>query len=107
MLMTEAACRRARTALMLGRMVAVALVVACPAAAQDLSPISDMLETIIDALTGPIGVALATIGVFVLGAMLIFSGRITPSFLGAVVVGVVLLFSAATIIDGFDNSGGG
>lgn len=103
---TTAEPARLRAALVLALASGAALA-ASPAAAQDLSPISNMLETILDALTGPIGAGLAAIGVVVLGYLLIFTGRVSPGFVAALVIGIVLVFSAVTVIDGFDTASGG
>ncbi|MEO8243565.1 MAG: TrbC/VirB2 family protein [bacterium] len=71
-----------------------------PALAQDLDPLKNMLQTVVDALTGPIGRLIAILAVVAAGYMM-FTGRLNwPLFL-AIFFGVVLVFSAATIIDGF------
>ena len=58
------------------------------------------LQTVVDALTGPIGRLIAILAVVAAGYMM-FTGRLNwPLFL-AIFFGVVLVFSAATIIDGF------
>ena len=75
-------------------------VFAQPALAQDLDPLQNMLQTVVDALTGPIGRLIAILAVVAAGYMM-FTGRLNwPLFL-AIFFGVVLVFSAATIIDGF------
>jgi type IV secretion system protein VirB2 len=75
-------------------------VLAQPALAQDLDPLQNMLQTVVDALTGPIGRLIAILAVVAAGYMM-FTGRLNwPLFL-AIFFGVVLVFSAATIIDGF------
>ncbi|SFE87435.1 TrbC/VirB2 family protein [Roseivivax sediminis] len=75
-------------------------VMAEPALAQDLDPLENMLQTVVDALTGPIGRLIAILAVVAAGYMM-FTGRLNwPLFL-AIFFGVVLVFSAATIIDGF------
>ena len=77
-----------------------AVVLAQPALAQDLDPLQNMLQTVVDALTGPIGRLIAILAVVAAGYMM-FTGRLNwPHFL-AIFFGVVLVFSAATIIDGF------
>lgn len=71
-----------------------------PALAQNLDPLENMLQTVVDALTGPIGRLIAILAVVAAGYMM-FTGRLNwPLFL-AIFFGVVLVFSAATIIDGF------
>ena len=73
---------------------------ASPALAQDLSPIQTMLETIEAALTGPIGIAVATLAVISTGFMCMM-GRLNWGWFASVVIGIVLIFSAGTIVDGF------
>lgn len=76
------------------------LVLAEPALAQNLDPLENMLQVIVDGLTGPIGRLIAILAVVAAGYMM-FTGRLNwPLFL-AIFFGVVLVFSAATIIDGF------
>lgn len=76
------------------------LLFANPAFAQNLDPLESMLENVVDALTGPIGRLIAILAVVAAGYMM-FTGRLNwPLFL-AIFFGVVLVFSAATIIDGF------
>lgn len=74
--------------------------IANPAPAQDLSPVSTMLDTIITALTGPIGRGIAVLALVGAGLMMFFGRLNWPVFL-AILVGVVLIFSAETIVDGF------
>ena len=76
---------------------------ASPALAQDLSPVSDMIDNIITALTGPIGRGLAILALIGAGVMMFFGRLNWPIFL-AIFVGVVLIFSAQTIVDGFAAS---
>lgn len=81
-------------------LVPLFLFLADPALAQDLDPLEAMLENVVDALTGPIGRLIAILAVVAAGYMM-FTGRLNwPLFL-AIFFGVVLVFSAATIIDGF------
>lgn len=76
------------------------LVMAEPALAQNLDPLENMLQTVVDALTGPIGRLVGILGLVAAGYMM-FTGRLNwPLFL-AIFLGIVLVFSAATIIDGF------
>ena len=77
-----------------------AVLLAEPALAQSLAPLENMLQVIVDGLTGPIGRLIAILAVVAAGYMM-FTGRLNwPLFL-AIFFGVVLVFSAATIIDGF------
>ena len=77
-----------------------AVLLAEPALAQNLDPLENMLQVIVVGLTGPIGRLIAILAVVAAGYMM-FTGRLNwPLFL-AIFFGVVLVFSAATIIDGF------
>ena len=76
------------------------LFISTPALAQDLSPITTMLQTIGTALTGPVGRALGLVALAAVG-ILFLTGRMNWIFAGSVVVGLVILFGAATILAGF------
>jgi len=71
-----------------------------PALAQDLSPIQTMLESVEAALTGPIGISVATLAVIGTGFMCMM-GRLNWGWFASVIIGIVLIFSAGTIVDGF------
>ena len=83
---------------LIGILVAIAAV--SPATAQDLSPITNMLTAIGTALTGPVGRALGLVALAAVG-ILFLTGRMNWLFAGSVVVGLVILFGAATILAGF------
>ena len=76
------------------------VVLADPALAQDLDPVKNMLQNIVDALTGPIGKLIATLALVAAGYMM-FTGRLNWPWFLAILLGVVLVFSAKTIIGGF------
>jgi type IV secretion system protein VirB2 len=80
--------------------VAALAAFATPALAQDLSPIQTMLETVEAALTGPIGIAVSTLAVIGTGFMCMM-GRLNWGWFASVIIGIVLIFSAGTIVDGF------
>lgn len=82
--------------------LALALLIAgaTRASAQDLSPIQNVLETVEAALTGPIGIAVATLAVIGTGFMCMM-GRLNWGWFASVIVGIVLIFSAGTIVAGF------
>lgn len=84
----------------IGSAVFITLLISSPAFAQDLSPITTMLQNIGTALTGPVGralglVALAAVGIFFL------MGRMNWVFAASIFIGLVILFGAATILSGF------
>lgn len=79
--------------------VLAALVSATPAAAQDLSPIDTFLTTIGTALTGTTGRAIGLIAVAAVG-LAFLTGRMNWVFAGSTILGLVILFGAATILGG-------
>jgi len=81
-------------------MAALTLMMAVPAHAQDLSPIQTMLESVEAALTGPIGIAVATLAIIGTGFMCMM-GRLNWGWFASVIIGIVLIFSAGTIVAGF------
>ena len=93
--------QRSKRTLALGSAtLAVGLVAASPALAQDLSPITTMLNSIGTALTGPVGRALGLVSLAAVG-ILFMMGRMNWMFAGSIVVGLVILFGASTILAGF------
>ena len=83
------------------RSVLMAVVIfAHPAFAQDLSPVTDMLDTVVEALTGPIGRLIGIIAIVGAGIMMLI-GRLNWMIFVGIFVGIVLIFSAAAIVDGF------
>ena len=92
---------RSKHALALGgTTLAVGLVAASPALAQDLSPITSMLTSIGTALTGPLGRALGLIALAAVGVLFLL-GRMNWMFAASIFVGLVVLFGASTILAGF------
>jgi type IV secretion system protein VirB2 len=89
--------RKTRQGIKLGLLLSLA---ASPALAQDLSPIQTMLESVESALTGPIGISVATLAVIGTGFMCMM-GRLNWGWFASVIIGIVLIFSAGTIVDGF------
>ena len=79
---------------------AILLLTADPAMAQNLEPIEDMFNNIVTSLTGPIGRLIAILALVASGYAM-FTGRLNWPWFVAILVGVVLVFSAKTIIDGF------
>jgi type IV secretion system protein VirB2 len=80
-----------------GIVAAVTAASTMPALAQDFAPITKMLTTITTALKGPAGKAIGTIAVCAVGISA-FTGRMNWMFAISVLLGLVLLFGAATII---------
>lgn len=80
--------------------VLTTMILTVPASAQDLSPITTMLQSIGTALTGPVGRALGLVAVAAIG-ILFLTGRMNWLYAASVVIGLVILFGAATILAGF------
>ena len=91
---------RSKRTLIGGTTLAVGLVAASPALAQDLSPITSMLTSIGTALTGPLGRALGLIALAAVGVLFLL-GRMNWMFAASIFVGLVVLFGASTILAGF------
>ena len=89
--------RKTHQGVKLGLLLSLA---ASSALAQDLSPIQTMLESVESALTGPIGISVATLAVIGTGFMCMM-GRLNWGWFASVIIGIVLIFSAGTIVDGF------
>ena len=66
--------------------------------AQELTPIVTIAENIADVLTGDFARAIAVIGLAACG-FLAFAGRMPWGAAIAVIVGIVLVFGAATLVD--------
>ena len=71
-----------------------------PAAAQDLSPITTMINNVANALTGPVGIALGILALAIVGVTLAM-GRLDFVRAGAVFLGLAILYGAAAIQAGF------
>ncbi|MET1416634.1 TrbC/VirB2 family protein [Roseibium sp. HPY-6] len=71
-----------------------------PAMAQDLSPITTFFTTIGTALTGTLGRAVGLVALCAVG-FLFMTGRMNWMFAGSILIGLVILFGAATILAGF------
>jgi type IV secretion system protein VirB2 len=84
------------------RVAVAALALACaamPALAQDLSPINTFFTTLGTALTGATGRAIGLVALAAVGIAFLV-GRMNWAFAGSVVLGLVILFGAATILGG-------
>ena len=68
--------------------------------AVDFSGVDVILRDVLTAITGPIGVSVAGIAVVSVG-FLFMTGRMDWQFAIAVIVGIAIVFGAATFVDGF------
>jgi type IV secretion system protein VirB2 len=76
------------------------LMMASPSLAQ-LAPVQTTLQQIITIFTGPIGTSLAVL------AVVTWMGRLTVFAAISAVIGIVLVFGAANIVEFFKASAGG
>ena len=88
--------------------LALLAVSAVDAAAQSggtLQPVQSTLTQLVQALTGPIATALATLAVIACG-LFAWSGRLTWGIAGSVIFGIVLVFGSAQIVQFFQSAVG-
>lgn len=78
---------------------AMFLVWATPGAAQDFGGVTTFLDAIVEAITGPIGVAISAIAVIAVGFSFM-TGRMDWTFAVAVIVGIAIVFGGATFVAG-------
>ena len=76
------------------------LIITSPAAAQDLSPVTNFFNTIGTALTGTVGRAIGLVALAAVG-LLFMTGNMNWRFAASITIGLVILFGAATILAGF------
>lgn len=74
-----------------------------PSAAQDFSGVTNFLEAIVDAITGPIGVAVSAIAVMAVGFSFM-TGRMDWTFAVAVILGIAIVFGGASFVQGLTAS---
>jgi type IV secretion system protein VirB2 len=70
-----------------------------------LQPVQSTLQTLVQALTGPIATSLAILAVIACG-FLAFTGRLTWGIAGSVIFGIVLVFGSAQIVQFFQSAVG-
>lgn len=83
-----------------------ALSLPSPAWAQELTPVVTIAENIAGVLTGDFARAIAVIGLAACG-FLAFAGRMPWGAAIAVIIGIVLIFGAATLVDEIADIAGG
>lgn len=74
-----------------------------PAAAQALAPLENVVDFFVTFLTGAFARSVAIIAVAVLG-FLGLTGRLRWAIAGSVILGIALIFGAATIVDAISGS---
>lgn len=74
-----------------------------PVLAQELAPLENVVDFFVNFLTGAFARSVAIIAVAVLG-FLGLTGRLRWAIAGSVILGIALIFGAATIVDAISGS---
>lgn len=77
--------------------LAITLLFAEPSAAQDFSGVTTFLDAIVQAITGPIGIAISALAVMAVGFSFM-TGRMDWTFAVSIVLGIAIVFGAATFV---------
>lgn len=77
--------------------VLITLLTTNPSAAQEFSGIQTFLQSIVSAITGPIGVAVSAIAVIAIG-FTFMTGRMDWTFAVSVIIGIAIVFGGATFV---------
>ncbi|OCP23636.1 MULTISPECIES: TrbC/VirB2 family protein [unclassified Ensifer] len=89
------------------RIVAAALMMtlalAEPSAAQDFGGVTTFLEAIVEAITGPIGIAISALAVMAVGFSFM-TGRMDWTFAVSIIIGIAIVFGAATFVSSITAS---
>ncbi|NEJ25608.1 hypothetical protein GR247_36810 [Rhizobium leguminosarum] len=79
--------------------VAMVLLSSNPSAAQDFSGVTSFLEAIVEAVTGPIGVAISALAVMAIG-FAFMTGRMDWTFAVSIIIGIAIVFGGASFVQG-------
>ncbi|MQX77557.1 TrbC/VirB2 family protein (plasmid) [Sinorhizobium medicae] len=79
--------------------VTMVLLSSNPSAAQDFSGVTSFLQAIVEAVTGPIGVAISALAVMAIG-FVFMTGRMEWTFAVSIIIGIAIVFGAATFVNG-------
>jgi type IV secretion system protein VirB2 len=74
-----------------------------PALAQELAPLENVVDFLVSFLTGAFARSVAIIAVAVMG-YLGLTGRLRWGVAGSIIVGIALIFGAASIVDAISGS---
>jgi type IV secretion system protein VirB2 len=80
-----------------GATAAMTLLAAEPSAAQDFGGVTTFLQAIVEAITGPIGVAVSALAVMAVGFSFM-TGRMDWTFAVAIILGIAIVFGAASFV---------
>ncbi len=82
-----------------GTAAALTLLFASPSAAQDFAGVTTFLEAIVEAITGPIGIAVSALAVMAVGFSFM-TGRMDWTFAVSIILGIAIVFGAASFVEG-------
>lgn len=74
-----------------------------PSAAQDFGGVTTFLQSIVEAITGPIGIAVSAIAVIAVGFSFM-TGRMDWTYAVSVILGIAIVFGGASFVDGLSAS---
>lgn len=77
---------------------AILLLTTQPSAAQDFQGVTNFLDKIVDAITGPIGIAISALAVMAIGFSFM-TGRMDWTFAVAVILGIAIVFGGASFVE--------
>ncbi|RVL89310.1 TrbC/VirB2 family protein [Sinorhizobium meliloti] len=82
-----------------GGAACITLSLATPSAAQDFRGVTTFLQTIVNSITGPIGVAISALAVMAVGFSFM-TGRMDWTFAVSIVMGIAIVFGGASFVEG-------
>ena len=82
-----------------GTAALLTLLFVSPSAAQDFAGVQSFLDKIVEAITGPIGVAISALAIMAVGFSFM-TGRMDWTFAVSIVLGIAIVFGAATFVQG-------
>jgi type IV secretion system protein VirB2 len=87
----------------IGATVVMTFLLTNPGAAQDFSGVTTFLEAIVDAITGPIGIACSALAVIAVGFSFM-TGRMDWTFAVSIILGIAIVFGGASFVEGLTAS---
>jgi len=79
--------------------VAIMLITTTPSAAQNFNGVQSFLHNIVQAITGPIGIAVSSLAVIAVGFSFMI-GRMDWTFAVSVILGIAIVFGGASFVGG-------
>lgn len=74
-----------------------------PSLAQDFNGVTTFLQAIVEAITGPIGVAISALAVIAVGFSFM-TGRMDWTFAVSIILGIAIVFGGASFVQGLGAS---